>query len=33
MSVDAGLAQGFQLELQQSLDDLGLTEQVRVDTS
>ena len=33
VSVDAGLAQGFQLELQQSLDDLGLTEQVRVDTS
>ena len=33
VSVDAGLAQGFQLELQQSLDDLGLAEQVRVDTS
>ena len=33
VNVDAGLAQGFQLELQQSLDDLGLAEQVRVDTS
>ena len=33
VSVDAGLAQGFQLELQQSLEDLGLTEQVRFDTS
>ena len=33
VSVDAGLAQGFQLELQQSLEDLGLTEQVRFDNS
>ena len=33
MSVDAGLAQGIQLELRQALTDLGLQEQVSVDTS
>ena len=32
VSVDAGLGQGFQLELQQALTDLGLHEQVSVDT-
>ena len=31
--VDAGLAQSFQLELRQALTDLGLHEQVSVDTS
>ena len=30
VSIEAGRAQGFQLELQQALDDLGLTDQVRV---
>ena len=33
VSVDAGLAQGFQLELRQALTDLGLQEQVSVDAS
>ena len=33
VSVDAGLSQGFQLELQQALDDLGLAEQVHVEQS
>ena len=33
VSVDAGLSRGFQLELQQALDDLGLTEQVHVEQS
>ena len=33
VNVDAGLAQGFQLELEQALDDLGLKEQVRVEPS
>ena len=33
VSVDAGLAQGFQLELQQALTDLGLQEQVWVEAS
>ena len=33
VSVDAGLAQGFQLELRQALADLGLQEQVSVDES
>ena len=33
VSVDAGLAQGFQLELRQALSDLGLQEQVSVDES
>ncbi len=33
VSVDAGLAQGFQLELRQALTDLGLQGQVSVDTS
>ena len=31
VSVDAGMAQGFQLELQQALTDLGLKEQVSVE--
>ena len=31
--VDAGLSEGFQLELHQALDDLGLTTQVRVEQS
>ena len=30
VSIESGRAQGFQLELQQALDDLGLTDQVRV---
>ena len=30
VSVDSGLAQGFQLDLQQALDDLGLDAQIRV---
>ncbi len=33
VSVDAGLSQGFQLELRQALTDLGLQEQVSVETS
>ena len=33
VSVDAGMAQGFQLELRQALTDLGLQEQVSVETS
>ena len=33
VSVDAGIAQGFQLELRQALTDLGLQEQVSVETS
>ena len=33
VSVDADLSQGFQLELQQALDDLGLAEQVHVEQS
>ena len=33
VSVDADLSQGFQLELEQALTDLGLQEQVSVDTS
>ncbi len=33
VSVDAGLAQGFQLELRQALTDLGLQEQVSVEES
>ena len=33
VSVDADLSQAFQLELQQALDDLGLTDQVRVEQS
>ena len=33
VSVDAGLAQGFQLELRQALTDLGIQEQVSVDAS
>ncbi len=33
VSVDAGMAQGFQLELRQALTDLGLQEQVSVEES
>ena len=33
VSVDAGLAQGFQMELRQVLTDLGLQEQMSVDAS
>ena len=33
VSVDAGQSQGFQLELQQALDDLKLTDQVHVERS
>ena len=33
VSVDAGMAQGFQLELRQALSDLGLQEQVSVEAS
>ncbi len=33
VSVDAGLSQGFQLELEQALADLGLQEQVHVEQS
>ena len=33
VSVDAGQAQGFQLDLIQALDDLGLSEQVRIEPS
>ena len=33
VSVDAGIAQGFQLELRQALTDLGLQEQVSVEES
>ncbi len=33
VSVDSGLAHGFQLELIQALDDLGLREQVRIEPS
>ena len=33
VSVDAGLSEGFQLELQQALDDLGLAEQVHLEQS
>ena len=33
VSVDAGMSQGFQLELEQALADLGLTEQVHVERS
>ena len=33
VSVDAGLAQGFQLELIQALDDLGLKGRVRIESS
>ena len=33
VSVDADLSQAFQLELQQALDDLGLTDQVHVEQS
>ena len=33
VSVDAGLSEGFQLELEQALADLGLQERVSVEQS